>query len=213
MSVATPSTKARLIAAAGEVFARDGFHRAGIREICTAAGGVNVASVKYYFGDKFGLYRAVFEAAAADLKDKRPVPPPGVEPRELLSVWLKQFLEFTLIHRHNHPYIGRIVRHEFHQPTPALDLMVRDFVAPIHKGLLDILVKLTGKPEEVCRQLAGLILSMCANLETSRPLFERMGNQLPSEPAAIGKFADEILAFVLHGAMGPVTEQGGKVKC
>lgn len=39
-------TKERLTRAAGVVFARDGFQRAGVREICALAG-VNLALVNY----------------------------------------------------------------------------------------------------------------------------------------------------------------------
>jgi AcrR family transcriptional regulator len=196
------STKDRLVAAAGEVFGREGFHRAGVREICAEAGNVNVASVKYYFGDKIGLYRAVMEKAAGDLKDKRPVEVESATPEESLGKWLRQFLEFTLIHRHNHPYLGRIVKHELREPTEILDFMVTAFVGPVHADLTRILAKLTGRPPAANKQIAALILSMCANLETSRPLFERLGGKLPSEEAAVARFAEQITSFVLYGVMG-----------
>ncbi len=53
-------TKARLIEAAGEVFARRGFRSATVREICSRAG-VHVGAVNYHFRDKEGLYTAVLD--------------------------------------------------------------------------------------------------------------------------------------------------------
>lgn len=49
----------RLLASALALFAEQGFAKTSTREIAQAAQ-VNVASISYYFGDKEGLYRAVF---------------------------------------------------------------------------------------------------------------------------------------------------------
>lgn len=50
----------RLLDAALALFAESGFAKTSTREIAQAAQ-ANVASISYYFGDKAGLYRAVFE--------------------------------------------------------------------------------------------------------------------------------------------------------
>src|SRR6202012_5005215 len=54
--------RARLLEAAGEVFARKGFECATSREICLRAG-VNLAAVNYHFGGVEALYIAALREA------------------------------------------------------------------------------------------------------------------------------------------------------
>ncbi|MEY2862216.1 MAG: hypothetical protein RL392_2674, partial [Pseudomonadota bacterium] len=49
----------RLLDAAMRLFAEHGFAKTSTRDIAEAAQ-VNISSISYYFGDKAGLYRAVF---------------------------------------------------------------------------------------------------------------------------------------------------------
>jgi AcrR family transcriptional regulator len=56
---ANEETRWRLLQAATEVFAEEGYHAATTREISRRAG-VNLASIHYYYGDKAELYREVF---------------------------------------------------------------------------------------------------------------------------------------------------------
>ena len=54
------ATREKLIEAAGEVFAEQGYAAATVRDICTLAG-ANVAAINYHFGDKRGLYAEVLK--------------------------------------------------------------------------------------------------------------------------------------------------------
>lgn len=60
MPPSSDDTRTRLVEAAGLMFADKGFDAAGVREICHEAK-ANVAAIKYYFGDKRSLYKAVLE--------------------------------------------------------------------------------------------------------------------------------------------------------
>ncbi len=53
------ASRARLLQCGLRLFAQQGYTKTSTRELAEAAG-VNVASISYYFGDKAGLYRAVF---------------------------------------------------------------------------------------------------------------------------------------------------------
>ena len=56
--------------AAERLFAEEGYKRVGLRQL-TAAAGVNVAAVNYYFGRKLGLLEAVFRRRAEPINAER----------------------------------------------------------------------------------------------------------------------------------------------
>ena len=60
--------RAKLLEAAGEVFAEHGFYAATVRQICSRAG-ANVAAVNYYFGDKAELYEEVLRQTVSATHD------------------------------------------------------------------------------------------------------------------------------------------------
>src|SRR5688500_8221065 len=62
----------RLLLSALRLFADQGFAKTSTREIAEAAG-ANVAAIRYYFGDKAGLYRAAFTEPMGSPKDEIPL--------------------------------------------------------------------------------------------------------------------------------------------
>lgn len=64
------ATRDALVAAALEIFGRDGFHAASTRAIADAAG-VNQALIGYHFGGKEALYLAVFEHIASRVLERQ----------------------------------------------------------------------------------------------------------------------------------------------
>jgi AcrR family transcriptional regulator len=68
--VTAPDTKQRILTAAEQVFADQGFASASLRAI-TQEAEVNLAAVNYHFGSKTGLYRAVFERRIEPINSER----------------------------------------------------------------------------------------------------------------------------------------------
>lgn len=63
-------TKERILDAAEQLFAAEGFHNTPLREL-TKAAGVNLAAVNYHFGSKEALLEAVFERRLVPLNKIR----------------------------------------------------------------------------------------------------------------------------------------------
>lgn len=68
MNESVNDTRAALLAAGKELFARRGYDGASIRAI-TARAGANLGAVTYHFGSKRALYTAVLEAELAPIRD------------------------------------------------------------------------------------------------------------------------------------------------
>jgi len=65
-------TRDRILAAASDVFAQEGFEKATVRDICARAR-ANVAAVNYHFRDKRELYRMVLQAWQAEAEVRFPL--------------------------------------------------------------------------------------------------------------------------------------------
>src|SRR5262245_13744137 len=60
----TDRTRASMIEAAGELFAKHGFHGVSVRDICTRAN-ASLSALNYHFRDNDGLYGQVLDSAIA----------------------------------------------------------------------------------------------------------------------------------------------------
>ncbi len=85
--MANEEARARILEAAGPMFAAKGYQGATIREICEAAG-VNLAAVNYHFRNKRTLYAASLGFALESTASRAPFP--AWSPEEPAEVRLKE---------------------------------------------------------------------------------------------------------------------------
>ena len=195
-------TRERLMQAAGELFAERGFRGTGVREICARAG-ANVAAVKYHFGSKEGLYRAVLVGSNQRLRDAEPLPriEDASDPEAALRAWLGYVLRFLLLRRRAHSYAGQLVTRELQEPTEALGELLKLVMAPVRAELERIVAALLGQADEPRRrgELANFVLGLCVFHEFGRPVLERFGHPPPRDEAGVAALADTLARFVLGG--------------
>ncbi len=157
--MAQHSTKIRLLNAAEQLFAREGFHNTSLRALASLAE-ANLAAANYHFGSKEALLQAVIERRLLPLNQIR-----GTEIEKILSQargknipptaedLLRAFIEPTL---------------EFRNSSPG----ARDFISLIGRSL--------NEPDETIRNcFLGLILP------TFQVLFESLHEALPQLPKDI----------------------------
>src|ERR1700719_4583995 len=90
--VSEEKTRDKILTAAGEVFAEQGFEGATIRAI-TERAGVNVAAVNYHFRDKAELYtRVVVDACSARTAFREAMAEAPDSPAERLGSLIYHFL-------------------------------------------------------------------------------------------------------------------------
>lgn len=89
----TQATRSALIAAAREQFAARGYHATPAEEIARLAG-VTSGAIYHHFGDKRGLFRAVFEEVEAALAERTQVAARGADdPWRRLELGVAAYLE------------------------------------------------------------------------------------------------------------------------
>ena len=198
---ASDPTRARLIEAAGQVFAEHGFQSATIREICTRAN-ANIAAVNYHFRDKAGLYLAVLRHSMAldrGQPDPRQIALNSESPEEALRLIIS-----AMLHRMHSPASGRachlrIMAHEMAQPTEALPRVVEEVIGPNYAAMRRILSRLLGTaPEDdLTRFCAHSVIGQVVHYAHAGPVISLLWPDLRMTPERLNQIAAHIAEFSL----------------
>jgi AcrR family transcriptional regulator len=195
-------TRQRLLEAAGEIFAEQGFHNATVRDVCQRAG-ANIAAVNYHFGDKEGLYTAVLRYAHQCATEKYS-PEMGVASKsdapaeQRLQMFVRSFLRH--IFDDGQPaWHGKLMSREMMEPTQALEVLVKEEIRPRAELLESIVRELLGRratPERV-RLCARSIIGQCVFYHHARPVIMRLDPHQRFGPQDIERVADHVTQFSL----------------
>jgi AcrR family transcriptional regulator len=195
-------TRAALLGAAADAFARHGFKETKVRKICAEAK-ANLGAVSHYFGTKEALYREVLVLAHRQLVDVEPVPEmaPGDDPRIALRNWVRYALRLFLLRRPAHPYAGRLIARELREPTPALDELVAQVMWPVRHSLERVIAALLGDVDEpkLRGQCTNFVLALCVMHEQGQEVLRRFGYPVPRTEAGVIPLADTITEFASGG--------------
>jgi AcrR family transcriptional regulator len=202
------ATRERLLREARTLFAERGFKRVAVREICRAAG-ANVAAVNYHFRDKLGLYIEVVKEAIAVLRETSEETmrvPSGASPEERIRNYIRVWVR-NVIGKGRDSWIHRIMQHEQHDPTPALDMVIDQGIKPRVVYLCGVVAELLGcAPTEDRVLLAVASIHGQCLIHLRSPVADRIVPGARSEPFDIDALADHITEFSLGGlqAMGGI---------
>lgn len=193
-------TRERLLEAAGEVFARQGFRSATVREICSRAG-VNIAAVNYYFRDKQRLYAAVLQYAQRYAIETYP-PTGGLDDdataEQRLDAYVRSFLR-RLTNEGRPAWHGLLMIREIAEPTEALDELVEQSFKPLYDRLTAIIVDVLGphaSPERI-RFCASSIVGQCMHFQVSREVLRRLNPDLRYDTEGLDAIARHVVRFSL----------------
>ena len=203
-------TKARLLEAAGEVFAIHGFEGATVRTICDRAG-TNLAAINYHFGDKEQLYvQAVLHAhrfgPGMPLESSE-----DVSPAEELREYVANFLNHVVALERPTWYQTLMLR-EMVNPTRASEAVIREAIRPRFERLQEIIRHLC--PEADARRVHAICFSVvgqCLHYKLTRSISEQLVG-----PEAFGRLdpaylTEHVTRFTLAalGVAGPIVPDAG----
>jgi len=189
----------RLLDAALPLFAEQGFAKTSIREIAQAAQ-ANVAAISYYFGDKAGLYRAVF----CDPRINPPLPPEvldgeGVPLAQGLRNMFASFLEpLKQGHASQQQYMKLCFR-EMLEPTGAWQHEIEANIGPAHHALSRSLARHAGVAEvdDDIHRLAFTISGLGVMLHVGNDLCTQLRPGLVNSPQALDVYLDRLVDYAL----------------
>jgi AcrR family transcriptional regulator len=189
-------SRQRLLHAGLRLFAQHGFANTSTRELAEAAN-VNVAAISYYFGDKAGLYRAVFLAPIdAPPHDLTPLLEGTCSLDEGLRRMLAGFIE-PLKHDETARWCIKLHCREMLEPTGLWQEEIANGIKPMHAALVALLCRRFGlkRPDDDVHRLAVSIAGLGVHLFVSRDVIEALAPQLSATHAAVDVWAERLVMY------------------
>jgi AcrR family transcriptional regulator len=191
--------KARILEAAGQMFAEFGFDGTTIRDICQRAD-ANIAAVNYYFGDKQRLYiEAVVQAHRWRL-EQFPLTqwPEGTPPETRLADFITTFVR-RVRSGPDGTWHAKLMMREMANPSAACGELVQSTIRPQFEILLQILRELlpADVPQEQMRLIAFSIVGQCLFYHFADPVIRNLLSDEDYASMEIQLLANHITQFSL----------------
>jgi AcrR family transcriptional regulator len=174
------ASRARILEAAGKLFAEHSFASVSVRRIATAAG-VNLSAIGYHFGGKEELYGAVLRQL---ILDTQPMIGPAIAQldagvaaaagdRRKLARVMAAFLRGLLASILGFERMGwqmALMLREFHQPSSRLSMLLEERIHPLHNAVAGLVGAATGRPAEApeTRLLTAALIGQCMAMGAAR---------------------------------------------
>ena len=187
--------RARLLQTALRLFADKGFSKTSTRDIAQTAG-VNIAAIKYYFGDKAGLYRAVFTEPMGNPCDFMQLAGQDLGLRESLQGFFAGFLEPLK----QGDLVQLCVRLHFREMLEPTGLWAEDIdnnIKPAHAAMVAMLARHLGVDEadDEVHRLAFSIVGLPLQMYIARDVIDAIRPNLMASPGEIDEWAERITAY------------------
>ena len=194
-----PDTRDRLLQAGLRLFALQGYAGTSTRELAEAAQ-VNVAAISYHFGDKAGLYRAVFfepmggAATPEDLAFGDPALPLEASLRGFYAVFLEPLKQGDTAR-----LCMKLHYREMLEPTGLWEEDLAHGIRPLHDALLARLRAHFALPEadDDLLRLALALAGLGVHLHVGRDVHDRLAPGLMDGCAAIDTWTERLVLFGL----------------
>ena len=183
-----------LLLAALKLFSEKGFAKTSTRAIAQAAS-ANIGAISYYFGDKAGLYRAVFvEPMGIPAQDVAPLSQPRLSLRQCLEAVVKSFLEPMK----QGELVQQCMRLHFREMLEPTGLWAREIdqeIKPAHAALLAMLRRHLGvaRADDDLHRLAFSIAGLAMHLYLTRDVVTAIRPRLLQGPKAIDAWAAQMV--------------------
>ncbi|MDZ7643181.1 MAG: TetR family transcriptional regulator [Woeseiaceae bacterium] len=200
-------TQRKLLDAALEAFAENGFKGTSTRDIAERAG-VHHPLITYHFRNKEELWRAAADRVFARfIRVLQSVQEDTAErpPRERMAAMIRAYVRYAA----EHPTLHKVLFQESSHSNPRLDWLIETYMRPLYDVATDDLRKLQadgiappGDPAllfNMIRVSAGALLALNVELKGSS------GIDL-AEPGRIDELADMIIDIFLPGGRHPAHE-------
>jgi AcrR family transcriptional regulator len=192
------ASRARLLQSGLRLFAQQGYAKTSTRELAEDAG-VNVASISYYFGDKAGLYRAVFfEPLGSPQEDIERYSGSELSLAQALAGFYAGFLE-PLQQGDTARLCMKLHFREMLEPTGLWEEEIAHGIKPMHDALLSVLCRHFGaiQPDDDLRRLAVCIAGLGVHMHVGHDVIRQLAPQLNDSPGAFDRWSERLVMYAL----------------
>ena len=189
-------SRERLVHAALPLFAHQGFAKTSTREIAVAAG-TNLAAIKYYFGDKAGLYRAVFfELQSTSDEEIARFDGVALSLGDALRGLYLGFLE-PLKQGELTSLCMKLHMREMLEPTGLWEEEIQRGIKPMHDALVALLCRHLGlkRVDDEVQRLAVCVAALGVHLHVGRDVTDALAPALNRGAAAFDRWLERLVMY------------------